>query len=421
MSNNNYDNRIIYISLVILLFFGCIVMLNSNNNLNNVVVVSNKVSSLENGINAINNYSLYVKSIANINIYNVNKEKIGIIYKDVEIALDDNYRIVSNYYKLKDCDYYVYYKDVVKVDQIYTSKYDEYSTYKNYLPYNINIITNNYYRLFVGNKIYYNLSGSNSFRVIIKDDDKYGVEFNGRLLYIYKSDVYREVENINTNEEVLEDLAVLNYHYTVNREALELEECDSSICMEDVQVEEEIKYLFDNKYYAMTMRDVYLFLSGKARFPKKSVAITIDDGWYVKRMIDILEKYKLTGTLFLIGSLASPSDYKSDFLEIHSHSWDMHTPGVCYGSHGGAILCWDKEDILRDLKKSRESLNNTSVFCFPFYEYNEDAIEYLKEAGFKMAFIGGDRKATIGDDLFKINRFELVNYTTMDEFIEYVN
>ena len=101
----------------------------------------------------------------------------------------------------------------------------------------------------------------------------------------------------------------------------------------------------------------------------------------------------MQGTLYLIGSLASPSDYSSNYLEIHSHTWDMHTPGVCEGSHGGGLLCLDEQTILDDLKKSRESLNNTDILCYPFYEYNARTIELVKKAGFKMALGGGYRKA----------------------------
>ena len=138
-------------------------------------------------------------------------------------------------------------------------------------------------------------------------------------------------------------------------------------------------------------------------------------------MITILEKYQTMGTLFLIGSLASPNDYKSNYLEIHSHSWDMHTPKVCEGSHGGAILCWDKDKILTDLKKSRESLNNTTYFCYPFYEHNDRSKTLLKEAGFTMAFIGGSRKVRPGDDPYNLRRFELVTGTTLEDIKNFVS
>ena len=370
------------------------------------------------------NYGHYVKVNEDINIFDKNKKDVvGKIVKDSEIILDDNYEIKDEYYKLAGSDYYISYNNVTKIDNLSNIGNDEYKTYKNYIVYNNNIITNDNYKLYVKDKEVYSINGSNTYKLIIKDNDKYGIEFNDRLVYINKNDVKEIKDNNNTNDLVLEGLPVLNYHYTVNKAAGELNECIQTICMEDVQVEEEIKYLSDNGYYSTTMRDVYLYLTGKIRLPKKSVSITIDDGWYVARMITILEKYKMMGTLFLIGSLASPNDYRSSYLEIHSHSWDMHTPGVCSGNytHGGAILCWDKEKVLADLKKSRDSLNNTKVYCFPFYEYNDNSSNYLKEAGFEMAFIGGDRKANPGVDLFKIPRFQLVNYTTMDEFIKYVS
>ncbi len=363
------------------------------------------------------NYGHYVKINKDINLVDAKRKKIGSLNKDIEVILDDDYEIVDEYYKLDGEDIYIKYNDVSKIDKLVEINNNEYATYNNYIPYD-SLITNDEYKLYILDKEYYSLSGSNKYDILVNDDDKYGVVFNNRLVYINKEDV-KDVIDSNHDKEVLNGLPVLNYHYTVNKD--ELKECRQSICMEDIQVEEEIKYLSDNEYYSLTMRDVYLFLTGKIKLPKKSVVITIDDGWYVSRMINILEKYKMIGTLFLIGSLESPDAYRSDYLEIHSHSWNMHTPGVCSGRHGGAILCWDKDKILEDLKKSRESLNNTTVYCFPFYEYNDKVIGYLKEAGFNMAFIGGDKKAYVGDNLFKIHRYELVNYTDMETFIKYVS
>lgn len=365
-----------------------------------------------------NNYGHFVKANTQIDILDKDKKEVGLINKDAEFVLDDNYDIKDKYYKLAGNDYYIDYKLVSKIDNLSELGFNEYNTYKNYIATNI-ITTNDNYKLYIKDKEYYSINGNDKYDVIITDDDQYGIIFNDRLVYINKSDV-KDISDKDISVELLKGLPVLNYHYTVNKEAGELNECTQSICMEDKQVEEEIKYLTDNNYYSLTMRDVYLFLTGKIKLPKNSVAITIDDGWYVSRMISILEKYKMTGTLFLIGSLASPNDYKSNYLEIHSHSWNMHTPGICSGTHGGAILCWEKDKILEDLKKSRDSLNNTTVYCFPFYEYNDRVIEYLKEAGFEMAFIGGDKKAYVGDNIFKIHRFELVNYTDMDTFVKYV-
>ena len=364
-------------------------------------------------------YSTYVIAQKDINLYNKKHDKVGVINKDAKIILDDEYKIKDKYAKIKDTNYYIKYNNVNKSEEFTYDK--EYKTYKNYIVYNENIKTKEEYKLYSSDVIMYTINNSDIYPIIIKDDNRYGVEFNGELYYINSNDVESTSENSNSDTSVAKDIAVLNYHYTIDKNSEEGTECKQSICMSDTQVDEEIKYLKDNNFYPVTMEDLYLFLTGKIQLPEKSVAITIDDGWYLARMIGILEKYEMQGTLYLIGSLASPTDYTSNFLEIHSHTWDMHTPGVCKGSHGGGLLCLGDQTILDDLKKSRESLNNTEILCYPFYEYNARTIELVKQAGFKMALAGGYRKAKVGDNIYAVPRFELGNYTTIDEFIKIVN
>ena len=70
-------------------------------------------------------------------------------------------------------------------------------------------------------------------------------------------------------------------------------------------------------------------------------------------------------------------------------------------------------------------MDGSTYFCYPFYEYNDYSIEVLKEAGFTMAFAGeyaGHRyKAEVGMDKFRIPRWVIVDWTTMEKFISYVN
>ena len=381
---------------------------------------SNKKNDVKtNKIDITSNYNDYVIATTDTDIYNKKLKKIGKIYKDTKILLDDKKNIKDKYYKLKNADIYIKYDSVTKSDAF--TYENEYKTYKNYIVYNENIKTKSNYKLLNGDNTLYEFNNSDTYKIIIKDEDKYGIEFNDQLFYIKSEDVESNMESANSDNVIAKDIAVLNYHYTIDKNSDEGKECRQTICMDQNQVEEEIKYLKDNNFYPVTMQDLYLFLTGKIQLPEKSVSITIDDGWYLTRMISILEKYQMQGTLYLIGSLASPNDYTSQYLEIHSHTWDMHTPNVCNGSHGGGLLCLDEQTILDDLKKSRESLNNTDILCYPFYEYNARTIELVKKAGFKMALAGGYRKAKPGDNIYAVPRFELGNYTTMNDFMSAVN
>ena len=113
--------------------------------------------------------------------------------------------------------------------------------------------------------------------------------------------------------------------------------------------------------------------------------------------------------------------FQSDYMELASHTHNLHTPGVCSGGQGSPLKCLDKTKLVADLKTSREVLFGTEAFCFPFYEYNDYGISALQEAGFKMAFIGGYRKATRGVNLYKIPRIPLNRYTSLSQYANYIN
>ena len=379
----------------------------------------------DDSVMARENFSQYVKTLDGAKLFIKKDDKIVEavnVVGGIELELDTNYEINDKYYKLLDSDYYISYQMVEKIDGL-SSLSQEYKYYQNYVPFNSNIILKEMARLYVNDNSYYEVSGG-SYPIIVKDEERYGIEFNHSLVYVNDSDVENVVDSDNTQDDIADSVSVLNYHYTVSssNENGELDECQQDICITDTQFDKHISYLKDNGYYGASIRDLELFIDGKIRLPKNSVVITIDDGWYVNRSITILEKYQMLGTLFLIGSLASPDAYRSDYLEIHSHTWNMHTIGQCPSSIGrGGILCLDEDTILEDLRKSRESLNQTTYFCYPFYDYNNRAIELLKRAGFTMAFAGGEYKVRAGQNKFKIPRYVIVNYTTMNDFISYVS
>ena len=93
----------------------------------------------------------------------------------------------------------------------------------------------------------------------------------------------------------------------------------------------------------------------------------------------------------------------------------MHYTSACSGGQGSPLKCLPREKILADLKKSREDLNNTTYFCYPFFEYNDYAISLVKEAGFTMAFMGGRMKVRVGTNKYKVPRYGIVNTTTISD------
>lgn len=354
-------------------------------------------------------YNEYVKAKENSKIYDKNEKEIGEI-SNVELKLKKE-KINKNtkYFYAENIKAYISYKDVDKIEKI--SKYET-----ERVPFNKEVTTKENIKINIDEKSYYKLKKEITFSPI-QIDDKYYFIYDDKLVYINKEDI-KEEKDIDKYKST-SAIAVINYHYVVNEE--ETKECRQSICERDYQYDEQMKYIKDTGFYTATMEDLDLWIDGKINLPEKTVVITIDDGWYLPRNIEILEKYDLHATLFLIGHLASPDAYKSKSLEIHSHTWNMHNLGECPIGRGGAILCKEKSKIVEDLKKSSESLNNSKYFAYPFYEYNDHAIEALKEAGFRMAFAGGGRKVTRGIDKYTVPRFGISNTDTLEKIKKIIN
>ena len=64
--------------------------------------------------------------------------------------------------------------------------------------------------------------------------------------------------------------------------------------------------------------------------------------------------------------------------------------------------------------------DNTS-FCYPFYQYDDEAIQAIKDLGFKVAFAGGNRKATRSSNKYLIPRYPIYNDHTASDIARMVN
>ena len=145
---------------------------------------------------------------------------------------------------------------------------------------------------------------------------------------------------------------------------------------------------------------------------------------YKNLALDILEKYQVNLTMFVITSWVGVEDKQSEYLDLESHTHHMHNQYECpgYGMQGGGILCLPEDKVLEDLKTSQEKLGGSVYFAYPFFDFNDRAIELLKKAGFHMAFIG--QYDTDGysypkkTNKFLVRRKTVFNDLTQNEFVE---
>ena len=223
--------------------------------------------------------------------------------------------------------------------------------------------------------------------------------------------------------EVATSVPVVNYHFFYDLSKGQTD-CNESICLEVSKFRKQLDYLRDNGYTALTMNQFLRWINGEIDVPKKSVLLTIDDGAYGtgfhnnNNLIPILEEYKMHATLFLISGWWDINNYKSSYLEIQSHTHDMHNKGSCGEAQ---LICSSYNEIMNDLSLSISTIGNKDTFCYPFYEYDDEAIKALKDSGFKIAFGGGSVNATRKSNKYVIPRYPIHDSTSLDRFIKMVS
>lgn len=287
-------------------------------------------------------------------------------------------------------------------------------------------------------------------------DNDYGIDEKSNSFYIIKDDLLVEV-SIGTKEDddytytlsktttienvqrVLDGkdpiysyagqdkatkITVLNYHFFYDSKN---EKCNEIICLDVKNFENQLKYLKDNGFKTLTMEEFIDWKYKKINLPKKSVLITIDDGAMGtgklngNKLSPLLEKYQMHATLFLITAWWDKKDYQSDYLEIESHGHDIHVSQNCNGSSKAKLLCLNKTELMEDLSKSIKELDSNKAFCYPFYAYNDTSSSVLKDLGFKVAFIGDNRKASQSDNNYRIPRYIIYKSTSLNSFKTMVN
>lgn len=261
-----------------------------------------------------------------------------------------------------------------------------------------------------------------------KDDDKQSVNRYQLKRYTTTLNVLKMAngEDVVESEPVVSSskagVPVLNYHFFYDPNGGEA--CNESICLTVQKFREHLEYLKNNGFTALTMKEFVKWIYGEIDVPEKSVLITIDDGAMGtgthngNKLIPLLEEYKMHATLFLIAGWWKIDNYKSDYLEIQSHTYNMHQ----YGSCGkGELVCANYEEAKKDLETSLIEIKDNTSFCYPFYSYDDEAIQAIKDLGFKVAFAGGNRNATRSSNKYIVPRYPILSDITLNQFINIVN
>lgn len=225
-------------------------------------------------------------------------------------------------------------------------------------------------------------------------------------------------------------VTILGYH-SFYKDKKELTDGKTDVINDIAKFEEQIKYLSDHNYKSLTMDEFYCWKKNKCKQPRKSVLITMDDGYLSNYMyaFPVLKKYNMKATVFFVGSSSKNYgvskgtiyDYmsldlikkcKKEYpnIEFHSHS---------YGLHGKPVYEWSDEELSNDIKNMK-TIDNFEYYAYPFGVYDDRMIKLLKDNKYKLAFGFGPgkehRKARRSDNDYVVPRLNISDSMSMTKF-----
>lgn len=248
------------------------------------------------------------------------------------------------------------------------------------------------------------------------EDSSFNKAETTRKVIVKKKETVATSESSTTKSSSKGGLPVLMYHFFYDAKAGQ--KATDNNFMEVSAFEEQMKYLSDNHFYFPTWKEVEDYIDGKITLPEKSVVITIDDGdqTFIKYAIPIIEKYNVKATSFVVTSWNGewlPKEYKSSHLDFQSHSHDMHRSGA---NGKGRFVNLSYKEALEDVTKSKNLIENCTVFCYPFGHYNDTAIKTLKDAGYKLAFTTKGGRVYKGANKYALPRVRMSKGISLSAF-----
>ncbi len=182
----------------------------------------------------------------------------------------------------------------------------------------------------------------------------------------------------------------------------------------------QLKYLHDNGYTVVPLRDVVNFAAGHDQLPPRAVAITADDGHRTvfSDMAPLVERYRIPVTLFIYPSAISNASYAmtweqlaelkaTGLFSVESHTY-WHPNFRIEKRRLSTEDYWKLVDS--QLNKSRQVLERrlggrVTMLSWPFGIYDDELIAAAKKSGYVAAFSIERRKVSRGDNFMALPRF----------------
>lgn len=230
---------------------------------------------------------------------------------------------------------------------------------------------------------------------------------NAEKIKLNKISQVKKIETENYDDLSKVAIPVLMYH------SINTNDPNNNLIIPPEQFKAQMQYLKDNGFNTISLTELYSALTTGKNIPKKSVAITFDDG-YVDNYTyayPILKSLGFKATIFMITDAV---DKHRNFL-TSSMLKEMSANNISIQSHTFHHLELDKLSYaqqLEELKDSKDFLDNllnqnTDMICYPVGKFNEDTIKAAQAYGYKLGFTTKPGYGKTNEGLFSIHRVRI--------------
>ncbi len=235
-------------------------------------------------------------------------------------------------------------------------------------------------------------------------------------------------EKLNTDKDRFQNIELTTkdigvpvlYYHSVDQNA------DNEVTITPEMLEKQLKYINDNKFTTITIRELYDYLKNNKPIPEKSIVITFDDGYMnnYTEAFPILKDLNMKATIFCVGNSLDGSYYLS-----HEAIKEMSDYGIDIESHTVNHVHLDTlsyDEQLLELKKSKEILENITgkevlSIAYPFGDYNTDTVKAAKQAGYSLGFTTNLGLSDRSDNIFELDRIYISSNYDMNTFKALIN
>jgi peptidoglycan/xylan/chitin deacetylase (PgdA/CDA1 family) len=210
-----------------------------------------------------------------------------------------------------------------------------------------------------------------------------------------------------------------------------------SMNMTPAKFESQVKWLKDNGFSIIPLKDAVEYLQGKRdSLPAKSVVITADDGWQsvYTYMYPLVRKYNIPVTLFIYPETISNGKHaltwdelkelkQSGYFDIQGHTYShqnfkqekKHLSAASYEN-------FVKNELVNSKKILEDKLDiKVTLLAWPFGIYDSYLEEQAKNAGYAIALSIDAKTANRSYRPMAQPRFMIVDGLTMKSFTAIAN